>query len=188
MDLTNIYSTQNNRFEKKTRGFIGKLVLVLFGAIFCCASVTTAQAQIKETYQYQTTEQFPFDASGKSVQPLLINLPRPAAGKLLVVENVNATIELTPGTNCLCTLTTNGPRVPTSDQTVSLTLPSTLVYHEPGQGGQDVRLISGLERLYVEGGNFPGGFTLKCERNYTGAQAQIRVSVIGYVVDAAQRQ
>jgi hypothetical protein len=204
-DVTSL-SAPNNECEKeivmnsistRTKGTEGKLMklanqlkwmaLSALLLTFFCAAASVAQAQSKEPYQYQMTDDLNYDNSGKPVLPQVFKLPLPAPGKTLVIENVNVKIRMPQGQNCLCTLVTESPRVPTSEPAVSLTMPSVLAFHEYGPSGLDVRVINQTGPLYVLGNQAPDDFFLKCERSSPGGYGQIRVTVIGYVMDAPQR-
>lgn len=161
---------------------LSALLLTLF-----CAAASTAQAQNKEPYQYQITDDLNYDNSGKPIPPQVFNLPLPAPGKMLVVENVSIKIRVPQGQNCLCTLVTDSPRVPTSEPSVSLTMPSAFAFHEYGPSGLDVRVINQAGPLYVQGNHASDNLSLKCERSSPAGFGQIRVTVIGYVIDAPQR-
>ena len=186
----NSISNQTVETEGKLMKLTNQLKWTMLSALllaFFCAAASVAQAQTKEPYQYQITDDLNYDNSGKPVMPNMFKLPLPAPGKVLVVENVNVKIRVPQGQNCLCTLMTESPRVPTSEPVISLTMPSVFAFHEYGPSGLDVRVVNQSGPLYVQGNQPSDDFVLKCERSSPAGYGQIRVTVIGYVMDAPQR-
>jgi hypothetical protein len=186
----NSISNQTEGAEGKMMKLVNQLKWMALSAVLLtvfCAAASSAQAQNKEPYQYQMTEDLNYDNSGKPVLPQMFKLPLPAPGKVLVVENVNVKIRVPQGQNCLCTLVTESPRVPTSEPTVSLTMSSIFAFHEYGPMGLDVRVINQAGPVYVQGNLASDDFFLKCERSNPSGYGQIRLTVIGYVMDAPQR-